>query len=65
VFYKLGVGDVFVPRVTVVAFELHLSDDTVQQTAVGDTCLFVSASAVMTKDVAASALQGPEEVKLS
>ena len=64
VFKKLAVGDVFAPRVAEDAFELHLSDGAVQQTAVGDTCLFVSAGAGTTIDVAASALQGPE-VKLS
>lgn len=63
-FKKLAVGDVFAPRVAEDAFELHRSDGAVQQTAVGDTYLFVSAGAGTTIDVAASALQGPE-VKLS
>ena len=61
--HKPAVGDI--SRVAEVAFELHLSHDPVQQKAAGDTCLFVLAGAVTTKDVAASALQVPEEVKLS
>ena len=56
-------GDVF--RVAAIAFELHLTDDLVQRRAVGDTCLFVAADAGTTEDVDASALQGPEGMKLS
>jgi len=55
VFKKLAVGDVFAPRVAEDALELHRSDGAVQQTAVGDTYLFVSAGAGTTIDVAASA----------
>jgi len=59
VFKKLAVGDVFAPRVAEDAFELHLSDGAVQQTAVGDTCLLMAGVTVTAKDVAASTLQGP------
>lgn len=64
-FNKTGVGDISRSRVAEVAFELHLSHDPVHKKAAGDTCIFVAAGAFTTKEVAASALQVPEEVKLS